>query len=1239
MSKDVLLDTNEMIAQSWLQKRLNINDINLFYLYNFSKTKTITIMIKKHLLILFLTVIGFADLNAQVGFTANDIVVPYTGLFRPGVNPGYEPPYTDVSIADIAAGNPAIGEAGVGVKAFRTSLPDNITSYYGYPTWYPIYEHYQSLGLNDLTVILGDPRAEAIDYTEFCSTDVDFNGQPIPGSNLFTGLHLPIWDGGLNGTPYNDDNEMAEYTYNIASNFGDYITFYEIWNEPGLDYSGKGWRAPGDPFGNWWDQDPDPCDYKLKAPIEYFVRTLRVAYEVIKTVDPDAYVVLAGVGYESMLDAILRNTDNPVDGSPTAEYPLGGGAYFDVAGFHSYPHFDGSTAFREPPTYELVTERHSDAAANGLLKRQTARQAILENYGYDGITYPKKNWIVTELNLPSKQGFTHPDGWEYLGGELPQRNFIMKALVTAMEIDLAQVHVWKLGEREFDFDADDEFDNMGLYEKLEGQTVYNETPTTEGVAYHTTSDLIFGTRYDATRTAQMNLPAGVRGAALKDGNGNYTYALWAETTIDQSEFASATYSFPGSFGLDNLVEYKWDHSTTGATSNISPNNISLDATPIFVRGDDVVVPVLALNCPPNQTIQVPAGATFGTSNNITATASTTCTGGAVNVSASTNGVPLNGNSFPVGVTVINYTATDACGNAQSCTTTITVVTETQGGVLSLTGCSGNLNVNAGSNNTAVVSWNAPSATSTCAGGATLVQTNGLASGSAFPAGNTTVSYTATDACGNTETCSFTVTVNPFVGGQNTDIQLALSTDNTALAPWSYYTFTLTATNTSTVNATNLVIELINDNSQLVYDSQSVSSGTYNNWSGEWTVSIPAGGSETIDLRLFSLNAPGPYHVYAQVLSGDQTDSDSTPGNGACCTANEDDEAVATLGSGNQACAITTSLLEIGCNDNGTSTDPSDDEYTYAVLVNATGSNSGSFVYAANGVIPGTTYAYGSVVEVTQPANSNDLFTALDSGNEGCLSELEIASTGSCSNGGGDGIDLELDLTVDNTNLNPWSYYTFVLNVTNNSSVDATGVSIEFGNDFMQLVYDSQDVSTGNYNNWSTIWKLDIAAGATETVELKLFSLNAPGPYHVYAQVLEATQPDNDSTPGNGACCTANEDDEAVATLSSSQRPGIDTRDLEIENSNNPRAMKISNLFPVPTFDALNVVMESKGDREAILNIHDLTGKILMTVPTNLVAGTNVIELNVSDLQSGMYFIMIEGEALKTSQKRFVIQNQ
>jgi hypothetical protein len=73
---------------------------------------------------------------------------------------------------------------------------------------------------------------------------------------------------------------------------------------------------------------------------------------------------------------------------------------------------------------------------------------------------------------------------------------------------------------------------------------------------------------------------------------------------------------------------------------------------------------------------------------------------------------------------------------------------------------------------ALVAYAAPAASDGC-GGVTVVQTGGLASGSAFPIGTTTNTFEVTDSCGNTSNCSFDVIV-----ADNEDPVVACSTDQT-----------------------------------------------------------------------------------------------------------------------------------------------------------------------------------------------------------------------------------------------------------------------------------------------------------------------------------------------------------------------------------------------------------------------------------------------------------------------------
>jgi uncharacterized repeat protein (TIGR01451 family) len=125
------------------------------------------------------------------------------------------------------------------------------------------------------------------------------------------------------------------------------------------------------------------------------------------------------------------------------------------------------------------------------------------------------------------------------------------------------------------------------------------------------------------------------------------------------------------------------------------------------------------------------------------------------------GVP-SGNNFPVGTTTLTYSATDAHGNTGSATQLVTVVDNTA----PIISCPASITLEPTCPSGAVGTYTAPTGTDNCPG-ATTTRTAGLASGSVFPIGTSTVTYTANDAHGNSASCSFTVTVlTPQVVVQN-----------------------------------------------------------------------------------------------------------------------------------------------------------------------------------------------------------------------------------------------------------------------------------------------------------------------------------------------------------------------------------------------------------------------------------------------------------------------------------------
>jgi hypothetical protein len=113
------------------------------------------------------------------------------------------------------------------------------------------------------------------------------------------------------------------------------------------------------------------------------------------------------------------------------------------------------------------------------------------------------------------------------------------------------------------------------------------------------------------------------------------------------------------------------------------------------------------------------------------------------------------NSFPLGLTVVRYTATDSAGNVNTCSFTITVLDSQAPGLII---CPNNIVVgNDPGRDTAVVSWSDPKTYDNTKRRVTLSSTH--RSGDRFPMDDiVVVTYTAVDGSGNTATCSFAVFV-------------------------------------------------------------------------------------------------------------------------------------------------------------------------------------------------------------------------------------------------------------------------------------------------------------------------------------------------------------------------------------------------------------------------------------------------------------------------------------------------
>ncbi|NJK83875.1 MAG: hypothetical protein HC912_08750, partial [Saprospiraceae bacterium] len=266
----------------------------------------------RHFYPMLFFLLSFNAMFGQVNYSANDIVPMYQGHFGYGTNVGYYPKWTARQLGDIAIGNQVEGVAGVGVTTLRPALFEFFQEQWGYDFRVPAFEHYKKLGARDNVVFVGYPSEAHRDTNAYC---------PDYRSELFLNMYAPIWDDGSDGTPYNEQNYYAAYLYKTVSLYKDYVKFWEIWNEPDYSFSANSIYDETQ-AESWWNVPPNPCEFDIHAPIFHYIRLLRISYEIIKTVDPNDYVAIGGIGYPSFLDAVLRYTDNPNEGLLTDDFPL-----------------------------------------------------------------------------------------------------------------------------------------------------------------------------------------------------------------------------------------------------------------------------------------------------------------------------------------------------------------------------------------------------------------------------------------------------------------------------------------------------------------------------------------------------------------------------------------------------------------------------------------------------------------------------------------------------------------------------------------------------------------------------------------------------------------------------------------------------------------------------------------------------------------------------------------------------
>ena len=376
----------------------------------------------------------------------------------------------------------------------------------------------------------------------------------MPPANLYE----PIW---LNNGTVNPNNYWANYINKTVSFYKEYIKIWEVWNEP--DYT-RNYEVV-----NKWTTEPPIQDDLLSwhGTIFEYIRLLRITYEVAKKVDPTCWVATGGLGYTSFLDAILRYTDNPKDGSVTNDYPALGGAYFDCDAYHQYPQY----GVKDEETGEAYNDFGSDSLAKKVVILKKNHRYTIQKYGF-GKEYPDKIFINTET------GYNNGDTQEK---HLIRRNWIIKLALYQIEYDVKQINSLYLADSGSGMG---DFENIGKFVSVEEGFKHLKDSSKGRLILKKMNIGKFKFDESNTKKFRDSLPTGMTGIVLKrkfpkvDNEtyySEYIYSVWLNCVKEENQTV-IDYNPDVPFAIRKI---DWE----GNEKNIKKNSlISITSTPVFL---------------------------------------------------------------------------------------------------------------------------------------------------------------------------------------------------------------------------------------------------------------------------------------------------------------------------------------------------------------------------------------------------------------------------------------------------------------------------------------------------------------------------------------------------------------------------------------------------------------------------------------------------------------------------------
>ncbi len=376
-----------------------------------------------------------------------------------------------------------------------------------------------------------------------------------------------------------------------------------------------------------------------------------------------------------------------------------------------------------------------------------------------------------------------------------------------------------------------------------------------------------------------------------------------------------------------------------------------------------------------------------------------------------------------------------------------------------------------------------------------------------------------------------------------DLSLTKTVDNAAPDLGDEVTFTITVSNAGPSTATGIsVSDVLPEGLTLI--SAEPSQGTIAG--GIWTVGTLAGEAAATLTTTVRVDAVGSIVNTAELLTADQPDPDSTPGNNV---PGEDDQASVTLMIASADLALTKTVSNTTPNVGS--------DVTFTISVRNDGPNAATGVTVRDALPDGLTFVSAMPAADYDPATGIWTIGAIAPEETVTLAVVATAAAaGSLSNTAevltsdqpdpdstpGNNVededdqatlviiaqqaDLSLTKTVDDASPNRGQVVAFTITLANAGPSTATGVQVR---DQLPAGLNLQAATptVGTFDESTGIWSVPtLAAGSEATLTLTAL-VDTDAAVTNTAEVIAADQPDPDSTPGNNDPA---EDDQASITL-------------------------------------------------------------------------------------------------------------